>query len=98
MPETRIGPQLFRTAEPDAVAQVPFISVIVPVRNEERFIGQTLTQLCNQDYDHSRFEVIVADGQSTDKTRTVVAAWAERHDNVYLVANPKQFSSAGRNA
>src|SRR5438105_8200092 len=98
MPETGIGPRLFRTAEPDAAAPVPFISVIVPVRNEERFIGQTLAQLCNQDYDRSRFEIIVADGESTDSTRTVVTGWAERHDNVHLVANPKRLSSAGRNA
>jgi succinoglycan biosynthesis protein ExoA len=98
MPETGIGPRLLRTREETASHQLPFISVIVPARNEERFIGRTLAQLCNQAYDPNRFEVIVADGASTDATRTVVAAFSERHANVYLVANPKRLSSAGRNA
>src|SRR5260370_27160757 len=98
MPEAELGPRLLRTGDHQAADQLPFISVIVPVRNEERFIGQTLAQLCNQDYDRSRFEIIVADGASTDSTRTVVGAWTERYANVHLVGNPKRWSSAGRNA
>ena len=35
----------------------PFVSVIVPVRNEAVFITKTLCQLLEQDYDRSRFEV-----------------------------------------
>jgi succinoglycan biosynthesis protein ExoA len=72
--------------------------VIVPVRNEAAFIGPTLDRLFAQRYDAARFEVIVADGRSTDATREIVAAWRERHPNLILVHNPKVWSSAGRNA
>ncbi len=81
----------------EATAALPMISVIVPVRNEGRFIAGTLEQLLTQDYPADRFEVLVADGESTDDTRDIVGAHAARHDNVRLLDNPKRLSSAGRN-
>ncbi len=75
----------------------PFLSVVVPVRNEEGFIGRTLERLLRQDYDAGRFEVLVADGGSTDGTRAVVAGLAAAHANVRLLDNPRRWSSAGRN-
>jgi len=79
-------------------ASVPFISVIVPVRNEADHIQRTLIQLLTQNYDCRRFEVIVADGQSTDGTWSIVAALQEEYDNLQLLPNPKRLASAGRNA
>ena len=79
-------------------AALPFISVIVPVRNEERCIRHTLEQLLAQDYPADRFEVLVADGRSADATRAVVSLVAARHPNVRLLDNPRRWSSAGRNA
>ncbi|HTU16661.1 MAG TPA: glycosyltransferase family 2 protein [Gemmataceae bacterium] len=76
----------------------PFISVIVPVLNEAAFIADTLHQLLEQRYDRKRFEVIVADGGSTDDTRTIVAALQTRYANLRLIDSSKRWSSAGRNA
>jgi chlorobactene glucosyltransferase len=45
---------------------LPFVSVIVPVRNEEKYIQRCLISLLAQDY--PRFEVIVIDDDSTDNT------------------------------
>lgn len=73
------------------------ISVIVPVRNEAAFIGDTLHQLLNQDYDSAYFEIVVVDGESTDSTPELVGQIAEKHPNVSLVNNPKRLSSAARN-
>ncbi|HVS38133.1 MAG TPA: glycosyltransferase family 2 protein [Gemmataceae bacterium] len=75
----------------------PFISVIVPVRNEAAFIAATLDQLLAQRYDPRRFEVIVADGGSTDGTREIVAAYTEHFPQLRLLDNPGRLSSAGRN-
>jgi GT2 family glycosyltransferase len=77
--------------------QSPFISVIVPVRNEAAFIEETLTQLAGQDYDPERFEILVADGQSTDETPNLVRQIAARHPQVRLLSNRQCLSSAGRN-
>jgi succinoglycan biosynthesis protein ExoA len=84
------------TAAPPAPR--PFISVIVPVRNEGRCIAGTLGMLLAQDYPADRFEVLVADGRSVDDTRAVVRSVAARHPNVRLLDNPRRWSSAGRNA
>ncbi|MBC8876210.1 MAG: glycosyltransferase family 2 protein [Planctomycetes bacterium] len=77
--------------------RTPFITVVIPVRNEAKSIGNVLNQLLSQDYPANRFELIVADGESTDETVPVVMEIAERHNNVRLYANPRRWSSAGRN-
>jgi succinoglycan biosynthesis protein ExoA len=74
-----------------------FVSVIVPVRNESRFIERTLQQLVSQDYDREMFEIIVVDGESTDGTPALVEEFAAAHVNVRLMRNPKRLSSAARN-
>src|SRR5690348_11932565 len=85
--------------EKTAAATAPaFISVIVPVRNEEAHIWHTLKQLVAQDYPAGRFEVLVADGRSTDRARDVVRALAARWPRIRLLDNPGGWSSAGRNA
>jgi succinoglycan biosynthesis protein ExoA len=85
------------TVDKRPTAQPPFISVIVPVRNEAAFICQTLGRLLGQNYDPERFEVLVADGQSTDETPALVHHLERRHGNLRLLSNPKRWSSAGRN-
>ena len=79
------------------LAQRLFITVIMPVRNEAKFIERTLTQLVAQNYDPERFEIIVVDGQSSDDTAERVATFAERYDNVRLYENPRHLGSAARN-
>ncbi len=75
----------------------PFISVIVPIRNEAPFIQHTLDSLLRQKYDLDRFEVIVADGDSNDGTPDLVRSMQPDHPNLRLLHNPKRWSSAGRN-
>lgn len=75
----------------------PFVTVVMPVRNEEAFIERILGELVDQDYPADRYEVIVADGESTDRTRELVAAVGRKHPQVRLHANPGRLSSAGRN-
>jgi succinoglycan biosynthesis protein ExoA len=76
---------------------VPFVTVIVPVRNEEAFLEATLRPLLDQHYPSHRFEVIVADGRSDDRTADVVRRLQNDHPNLHLVDNPRRLSSAGRN-
>jgi succinoglycan biosynthesis protein ExoA len=76
---------------------IPFISVIVPVRNEALHIAHTIERLFEQDYPRDRFEVLIADGRSTDDTRTIVTALTHRFANLRLLDNPRRWSSAGRN-
>jgi cellulose synthase/poly-beta-1,6-N-acetylglucosamine synthase-like glycosyltransferase len=98
MRQALLGPPPARPPAPTATAPRPFVSVIVPVRNEERFLADTLRPVLGQNYPADRFEVLVADGGSTDATREVVEALQRRHANLRLLDNPGRLSSAGRNA
>jgi len=56
-----------------------------------------MEELVHQEPPRGGFEVIVADGGSTDRTRDIVDAFCERWPNVRLLENPRRLSSAGRN-
>lgn len=51
---------------------LPFMSVVICSYNGETTIGRTLDCLQSQDYPKNRFEIIVIDDGSTDKTAAVV--------------------------
>lgn len=78
----------------------PFVSVILAIRNEAGFIDRTLTAILEQDFPPERMEVLIADGQSTDATRGVIAATAARYSApaVVILDNPGRFVSPGLNA
>jgi succinoglycan biosynthesis protein ExoA len=81
------------------VTAPPFISIVIPVRNEEKALPGLLAEILNQEYDSNLFEVLVADGQSTDGTREIVErVAASTSGQVRLLENPGVKSSAGRNA
>ncbi|MFQ3598254.1 MAG: glycosyltransferase [Chloroherpetonaceae bacterium] len=63
---------------------LPFVSVIVAARNEEKNIARTLDSLVKLDYPHDRFEIIISDGASTDGTPDIVYGYAQRFPFVHL--------------
>lgn len=66
----------------------PFVSVIVPVREEARAIGRCLTSILASGYPRERMEVIVADGLSGDGTCEAVLREARNDARVRLIDNP----------
>ncbi len=79
------------------VDTVPFISVVIPVRNEAGFIRDLLDAVFSQDYPQDRIEVIVADGLSTDGTREILADLQARHPQLVVVDNPGRIVPTGLN-
>lgn len=84
-------------APPLSGAAPPFLSVVMPIRNEGGFIARSLGCVLEQTYPEDRFEVIVADGMSTDDTRAVVADLARRDPRIVLIDNPGRIVSTGIN-
>lgn len=76
-----------------------YLSVIVPIRNEEKYIADTLESMIKQKYDKERYELLVIDGMSDDGTRSVVNHFIEAHAdvNIRLLENPGRLSSCARN-
>ncbi|MBD3258360.1 glycosyltransferase [candidate division GN15 bacterium] len=75
----------------------PKISVVVPIRNEARFIAQTIQYLLDQDYPEDKVEILVAVGDSEDNTAEIVQDIARRDQRVKYFHNPQQWSSSARN-
>ena len=71
----------------------PYVSVIVPVYNAETMIGECIEALLNQDYPKDRYEVIVVDNDSTDRTAEVI----KRYPVKYVLEDKTHTSYAARN-
>jgi glycosyltransferase involved in cell wall biosynthesis len=72
--------------------KLPFVSVIIPTLNEEAYVENCLKALKAQDY-KGKFEIIVADGKSKDKTVKIAKKYADK----VIVVNKKGIG-VGRNA
>ncbi len=77
--------------------EYPFVSVIVPMYNEENYIEYCLDSLINQTYPTDRMEVIVVDGMSSDRSREIVKIYQNNHSNVKLIDNPKRIVPVAMN-
>ncbi|MBU1679196.1 MAG: glycosyltransferase family 2 protein [Bacteroidetes bacterium] len=63
------------------------VSIIIPCRNEERFIGKCLDSIIANDYPEDKLEVLVVDGMSEDGTRVVIEKYAQQSTNIKLLNN-----------
>jgi cellulose synthase/poly-beta-1,6-N-acetylglucosamine synthase-like glycosyltransferase len=67
-----------------AANTLPFVSVLIPARNEERVIATTIAEVVAQDYrtpdGTPRFEILAIDDASTDETGTILASLAAQYD------------------
>ncbi len=80
-----LGLTRLRLKPPDHSAEQPRVSVVIPARNEETRIGATLSSILAQDYPPDRFEIIVVDDRSEDRTGEVVEAVSKRDSRVRLI-------------
>lgn len=77
---------------------LPFVTLVMPIRNEGAFIAQALGAALAQDYPAALMEVIVADGMSTDSTREIVRGLQSTDARVRLIDNKGKFVATGLNA
>jgi len=74
----------------------PFVSVLMPVRNEAQYITRSLEAVLAQEYPGS-VEVLVVDGMSDDGTRDIVTGIAADNPQVHLLDNPGQLVAIALN-
>ena len=68
-----------------------FVSVIIPCRNEEKFIGKCLESIIAQDYPKENLEVLVIDGMSDDGTREIIKKYIAQYPFIKILDNPKKI-------
>ena len=76
--------------------RVPFVTIVVPTLNEERYIEACLASLIGQ-WPDGAYEILVMDGGSTDRTPEIVTAICECQPSVKLISNPHRVQSAAVN-
>ena len=76
---------------------LPFVTIAMPCLNEERFIAECLASVKQQDYPADRYEVLIADGGSTDQTRAIVGRLAAADPRIRLIENPDRIQAPGMN-
>jgi glycosyltransferase involved in cell wall biosynthesis len=72
------------------------IGVVVPMFNAERTILPTLTSICQQS--HQALDIIVVDDGSTDRSASIVAAYAEQDRRIRLFRQPNAGVAHARNS
>lgn len=75
----------------------PYVSVIVPCRNEKAFIKKCLLSIVKNDYPHDRLEILVVDGMSEDGTRDIIDTYVKRYPFISRIDNEKKIIPCGMN-
>jgi glycosyltransferase involved in cell wall biosynthesis len=74
----------------------PTVTIGIPAFNEEKHIVSVLDALGKGTYSNI-VEILVADGGSSDQTRTLIAEYQQKDPRVKLVENPERIQSFGLN-
>lgn len=80
-----------------ATSEYPFISVIIPTYNRSELLPRTLDSFLAQTYPDDRFEIIVSNNASTDKTLEVVARYRQSKVRVSCITEKRQGVHFARN-
>jgi len=96
-PENRMGNNISPELK-EKTTHHPYVSIIIPVYNDENGIQDTLLSLFNQNYPGDKFEIIVVDNNSTDNTHKIILKTVLGFDGNIVIKNEKKTGSyAARN-
>jgi glycosyltransferase involved in cell wall biosynthesis len=63
------------------------VSIVIPMRNEERYIRSCLQSILANDVPRDSYEIIVVDGDSTDRSRELVEQMQKEYPQIKLLGN-----------
>ncbi len=70
----------------------PYVSIIIPCRNESAFIAGCLDSILTNGYPLDRLEIVVVDGMSDDGTRAILDRYAAQHACIRIIENPRKLT------
>lgn len=74
------------------------VSIVIPAYNAAPYLDECLESCCRQDLDKSRYEIIIVNDGSTDRTVEIAERWAEDHHNIKVISQENKGLSMARNA
>ena len=72
------------------------VSIILPIRNEERFISKTLQSIIEQKF-KGELEIIISDGLSNDGTLDIIKQFQKKYRYIKLIRNNAKIVPVGFN-
>ncbi len=81
-----------------AQVEAPTVSIVMPCRNERRYIRTAVDSLLSQNLPNGRLELLVVDGLSQDGTRDILVAMAQADNRVRIIDNPQRTTPRALNA
>ncbi|WP_353661499.1 glycosyltransferase family 2 protein [Hydrogenimonas sp. SS33] len=76
---------------------LPRITVVVPLYNEERYIATCLDSILATDYPKEKMEVLLIDGMSEDATREIAEEYHRKFPFIRLIDNPRRIVPVAMN-
>lgn len=67
--------------------ELPFVSIIIAARNEEKNIGDCIQSIVDQSFPANKFEIIITDDHSTDNTVSVIQSFKKENIRVVHLAD-----------
>jgi cellulose synthase/poly-beta-1,6-N-acetylglucosamine synthase-like glycosyltransferase len=80
-----------------SVKQLPFVSLVMSLRNEEKFLPKSLAAIEAQDYPKDRYELIAVDGGSTDHSVEILKAFRSSVSHTTLASGKNLTIPAAMN-
>jgi cellulose synthase/poly-beta-1,6-N-acetylglucosamine synthase-like glycosyltransferase len=65
--------------------ELPFVSIIVPARNEEKNIQNSIVSILNSTYPKDRYEIIAINDRSDDKTKSILEELSKKNLNLRII-------------
>lgn len=78
-------------------SQLPFVSVVVPVKNEELYMASCLDSILAQDYPKDHLEILLCLAPSTDATESIIDGYIEKFPYIHKLNNENGTISCGVN-
>jgi len=71
------------------------VSIITPMYNAEKYVGQTINSVLSQTYEN--WEMLIVNDGSKDSSAEIVADYSKKDSRVKLINQPNAGSAAARN-
>ncbi len=76
---------------------LPFVSIVMPIRNEADFIERSIKSILNQDWPSEQMEILVVDGMSDDDTGEIVKELSRKDKRIKILDNPRRIVPTAMN-
>ncbi len=74
-----------------------FVSIIIPCRNEAKFINRCLDSVLENNYPKDKMEILIVDGDSNDGSKEIFKEYVKKYPFVRIFNNPKKIKPTSLN-